>query len=490
MDSFFEHAAGAMKYDHEHLKSVDTEVLIVGAGIAGLYSAYRLLQANVPFIVIESSDHAGGRIYSRPEKHSHLGLILDEGANLINSTDTLAIRLMDRFGIPYVRRVRPGADSMHYLVGGQEFSQSALDTLLFQENRTAINIIMSDQDRWRSDLRHDITPEFVNESIASYLGKCGAGPYLKAILKSFFWSEYGRDLEELNLHVLFDYVRIDLACPCFKLIPNVDEAYTVPSGTGQIVDRLEAACHLNIAYGRRVLKIEDSAGVMKVTASDSDGRIGTWTARHVFFAAPLHSLRDISVSVAGLSPEAVAKAAAATYARGTKLHFKFLAGFHNIYRYTGILLTDTGEQIWPSSIGQGGAGLLTVLTGPLPPGRAIAVEHTGRVLQALDHIYPGLSDLFVSMERTDAPMSYSGALRPGEVAHPDIHNGGARWTTIGEASSDDLQGYLEGALRSADEGASRYILDRRIRGKERKQHRPQRTSSTILSSALRGQQEA
>jgi hypothetical protein len=149
-----------------------------------------------------------------------------------------------------------------------------------------------------------------------------------------------------------------------------------------------------------------------------------------------------------------------------------MEGFHQLYRYTGILLTDTGEQIWPSSTGQGGAGLLTVLTGPVPPGRASAVAHTGRVLQALDRICPGLSELFVSMERTDAPMSYSGSLRPGEVAKLDIHKGGAHWITVGEASSGELQGYLEGALRTADAGVTRYIAGRRMRKLARKHKLP------------------
>ena len=60
-------------------------------------------------------------------------------------------------------------------------------------------------------------------------------------------------------------------------------------------------------------------------------------------------------------------------------------------------------------------------------------------------------------------MSYSGSLKPGEAAHLAIHDGGAHWTTIGEASSGELQGYLEGALRSADEGVTRYLLGRRAK---------------------------
>lgn len=451
---------------------LSTEVAIVGAGIAGLYAGFRLHRADINFCILEVDDHAGGRVSSRPEQHSNLGLVLDEGANLINSTDTLAIRLLDRYSIPYVRRLKLGMDSMHYLVDGKEYDQAQFDRLLFSESRDAINYFIYDQERWQNDQERDTNPDFIDESIASYVARCDAGPVLRNMLKSFFWSEYGYSLEDLNLHVLFDYLAIDLQCPCFKLIPNVDEAYTVPGGTGQITANLEAACHANVRYGHRVIRIEGRGDNVAIAHVDRLGNTQVTTARHVFFAAPLHSLKTIVVDVVGLTQSAVDQARVSSYAHGTKLHLKFLEGFHDRYRYSGILLTDTGEQIWPSSLGQSGAGLLTVLTGPLPAGRAAAVERTGHLLHSLDQICPGLSELFVAMERTDAQMSYSGSLRPGESARLDIHSGGANWTTVGEASSHELQGYLEGALRSADAGVSKYLLERRLNHKSHRRRSP------------------
>ena len=439
----------------------ETEVLIVGAGISGLYAAYRLMQANVPFKVLEADDHSGGRIQSHIEKHSHLGLVIDDGANLINSTDRLAIGLMDRFGISYVRRLKHGMDGMHYLCAGVEYDQAGFDRLIYAESRMAINAIMADQDIWRADKMRDFDPKFINESIASYLKRVNAGPILRAMLTSFFWSEYGHAIENLNLHVLFDYLEIDLSCPCFKLIPNVDEAFTVPGGTSQITNQLETICHAHVSYSRRVSKIDEKAGIITVTATGPNQVEETFSAKQIIFAAPLHSLKKISVMVDGISAATIDQAGAATYAQGTKLHLKFQEGFDKHYRYTGILLTDTGEQIWTSGTGQGGAGLLTVLTGPVPAGRANAVFHAGRILQMLDGICPGLSELYVGVERSDAPMSYSGSLKPGEVGQLAIHDGGLHWITVGEASSRDLQGYLEGALRSAEDGVTRYVLGKR-----------------------------
>lgn len=437
----------------------DADAIIVGGGIAGLYAAYRLKQAGFTSLVLEADAHTGGRVKSRPEKFTQLGLTLDDGANLINSTDTLALRLMNQFGIRYVRRLKAGMDGMNYLVDGTLYDQVGFDQLIYAEAGAAISAIQSDQALWRCAVARDTDPKFIDESIADYLKRLGAGPILTKMLKSFFWSEYGQELENLNLHVLFDYLEIDLDCPCFKLIPNVDEAFTVPGGTSQITAQMAKDLGAQIFTNCPVFRIGEENGLVVVEAVGPSGPV-IRRARHLFFAAPLHSLTKMEIRAEGISQYSLDEAGISSYANGTKLHLKFQPGFDALYRYSGIVLTDTGEQIWPSGTGQGGAGLLTVLTGPIAAGRAEAVSRTGQVLLALDKFAPGLAELYVAMECADAPMSYSGCLRPGEWARLGIHGGGRHWTTIGEASGGPLQGYLEGALRSADAGVTRYILSR------------------------------
>ena len=449
-----------LRRHHPNLHPADYDAIVVGGGIAGLYAAYRLEQAGFSSLVLEADAQTGGRVKSRPEKFTQLGLTLDDGANLINSTDTLALRLMNQFGIRYVRRLKAGMDGMNYLVDGVLYDQAGFDMLVYAESEAAISAIFADQTIWQAAATRDTDPKFIDESISHYLKRLNAGPILKKMLRSFFWSEYGYEISDLNLHVLFDYLQIDLSCPCFQLIPNVDEAYTVPGGTNQITANLAAKLAGQYYTRCPVKRIVEENGLVLVEVQSPLGPI-IWRARHIFFAAPLHSLAKMHISVDGISQHSLDEAGISSYASGAKLHLKFQPGFDALYKYSGIVLTDTGEQIWPSGTGQGGAGLLTVLTGPLPTGRAAAVEHTGKILFALDQVVPGLSELYVAMERTDAPMSYSGSLRPGEWAHLAIHQGAKRWTTIGEASGGPLQGYLEGALRSADEGVTRYILSRR-----------------------------
>ncbi len=436
---------------------METDALIVGAGAAGLYAADCLRRAGISFVVLESQLHAGGRVHSRAEANTHLGLTLDEGANLINSTDSLAIKLMHRFDIPYVRRLKPGADSMHYVYEGRAYDQAEMAKALFTANAAAMEKIALGRELWRDDDDPANDPRFINESIASFFARIEADGMLETMMRSFFWSEYGRRLEDLNLHVLFDYLVVDGVAKTFGLIPNVDEAYTVPGGLEQITGALEAQAREHVRYGRYVTSISDSKTDHITVKANAAGGVETYQAGVIFFAAPLHSLNKIDVAVEGLSGAALEEARASTYARGTKLHLKFNAGFHKLYRYTGILLTDTGEQIWLSSTGQGGAGLLTVLTGPVDTTATALDTKVQDLLRMLERIVPGVSEQFAGAERSEAPMSYSGALRPGEDGDLEINHGGRRWYTIGEAASRELQGYLEGALRSADAATAAFI---------------------------------
>lgn len=409
--------------------------------------------------MLEVDDRPGGRVQSRREIGSDLGLVIDEGANLINSTDTLAIGLLNRFDIPYVRRLRRGVDHMHYVLNGVSYDQAGMQDLQFDVGESALAQIASDQENWVGDSNRDINIRFIGESIADYLERIKAARPLIILLHSFFWSEYGRRLDELNLHVLFDYLQVDLASRSFRLIPNADEAFTVPGGSWQIMAGLEALSHDHIKYGRRVFQISDKHNDhVVVECHDKSGQTETYHAKAVLFTAPMHSLSDILVSVSGIKRESLSQARAVTYGRGTKLHMKFRTGFHKIYNYPGILMTDNGEQIWPSDTGQGGAGLMTVLTGPIPSGDEALEQHVRQVLTTLDIVAPTSSSYFVGVERSDAPMSYSGSLRPGEIAQLAINKGSERWITMGEANGGEMQGYLEGAFRSADVGTARLIM--------------------------------
>ena len=104
-----------------------TEVLIVGAGLAGLRAAIHLEAAGVEVTVIESSDRAGGRVASDVID----GFICDRGFQLINARypaleELDVLKELDFIEAPRVIEVSLG-DRRHVIGDPRQMPWSALD---------------------------------------------------------------------------------------------------------------------------------------------------------------------------------------------------------------------------------------------------------------------------------------------------------------------------------------------------------------------------
>ena len=81
-------------------------VHIIGAGIAGLSAAVRLVDAGFTVIVHEAASFAGGRCRSYLDPT--LGLVIDNGNHLLLSGNREALDYLDRIGARATLR-DPGA---------------------------------------------------------------------------------------------------------------------------------------------------------------------------------------------------------------------------------------------------------------------------------------------------------------------------------------------------------------------------------------------
>ena len=108
---------------HDMDRGVDYEVVIVGAGIAGLAAAWELRDRNI--IVFESADRVGGRMRSEPRGHYWLNL----GAHLFGGPDSHLARLVDAAGLE--TKAIPG-NRMGLAVNGAVVASGAPETYPFR----------------------------------------------------------------------------------------------------------------------------------------------------------------------------------------------------------------------------------------------------------------------------------------------------------------------------------------------------------------------
>ena len=73
-----------------------SDVVIVGAGLAGLTAARELVQAGVSVVVLEARDRVGGRTYTRPSSD---GTLLDLGGQWIGPTQDHLAALAEAVGV-------------------------------------------------------------------------------------------------------------------------------------------------------------------------------------------------------------------------------------------------------------------------------------------------------------------------------------------------------------------------------------------------------
>jgi len=80
----------------------DTDVIVIGAGAAGLSAGVRLAELGVPFRVIEAKDRVGGRAFTERDT---FGMPFDRGCHWLHSASVNPLRVIaDRLGFRYESR--------------------------------------------------------------------------------------------------------------------------------------------------------------------------------------------------------------------------------------------------------------------------------------------------------------------------------------------------------------------------------------------------
>jgi len=139
--------------------SIDYDIIVVGAGLAGLAAARHLQNAGQNVLVLESSDRVGGRVTSDEVD----GFILDRGFQVINPKypEVIALGLLEDLEFaPITPAIRMSKESGDILVGDPRNSLKFLPGLLRSETGSIsekiafLNYLRTPQDHQKLSLKH------------------------------------------------------------------------------------------------------------------------------------------------------------------------------------------------------------------------------------------------------------------------------------------------------------------------------------------------
>ena len=443
-------------------------VVVVGAGLAGLTAAYRLANAGLDVTVYEASDRLGGRCWSLRGVFAD-AQVAEHGGELIDSSHLEIRRLCQELRLDLdnlLQGEQNGTEPLYYFDGEPYTSAEAAEDF-----NGVYQAMHADVSAASYPTTYTISTEagrtLDSMSIAQWIDSRvpgGRASKFGQLLDVAYDIEYGApctDQSALNLLYLLGYVGQGR----LRLFGKSNEKYHVRGGNDQIVARLAAGLGKPVQTGKALTAIRRAGDAYQLT-------VGTEvvTAERVVLALPFSILRaKVDWSQAGFSP----KKAQAIRELGMGTNAKLNVGFSSRYWRTlgcnGDTYADTGYQAtWEVSRAQPGtSGILVDYTGsagakltgdPVPRARTF--------LRQLEPVLPGVSgrwdgratlDHWTSNPWTLGSYSYYRVGQYQAFGGSESEIEGGRVHFCGEHTTQDFQGYLNGAVATGERVAGEVL---------------------------------
>jgi monoamine oxidase len=448
------------------------DTVVIGAGLAGLVTAYRLRQAGVAVTVIEARDRPGGRVLSVPQA---LGtdLTAELGGEAFDSDHAASLTLAQELGLPIAdlwAAVPPSPTDWCWFEG------AAWDSAALQREFT--QLMQSRAADWAAIAQFMaqavLTPKvraLDGLSIPQYLATTAASPSLRTWIEHAYTIKYGTDANQQScLNLLCFFRRLE---DCEHLFGWSDERFYISGGNGQLPQALAAQLGEALVLNTRLIGLTARPeGGYQVTVQRGE-QTTIQTCDRVVMTVPFSVLRQIPLQV-NLPPQQRQAIAHLGYNSPTKLITAYDGKPWRSRAPQGMAYTDLPIQhCWEasdsllSSVG----GLLVAYPGG-QAGQTLSTADldtaTKAVLQDLNQVFPGLS----THHRP------TGSLRSKWIRDPLSQGAYAcyrvgQWTAFygwegqradsvffaGEHCSREYQGYMEGACETAEQVVLEILTD-------------------------------
>jgi monoamine oxidase len=433
------------------------DVVVIGAGLAGLAAARHLAAAGRTVVVLEARERVGGRAHTHRLDSGHT---IDLGAQLIGDVQTRVSALVDEIGLTRVSLAVDG-DVLHIAAPGESPRRVGPD----KDGLGPFGQL----DLYQAMLRAEVRMRDLHRADVDRLDSMTAEEYLRSV--TFLDSSYDlvAALLEDGLCVPLDeisgYEMLEQIASAGGLeAQDRAEEWFLAEGTQPIAAHLEAQLPAGtVLRNAPVSRVEVHDGVARVTSAG-----GVITAPHVVVAFPPQFYEP--TGVAALLPE-VRRRAVEGWVRPdvVKTILVFDRPFWREQGLSGTFHTPGGfaNSTVDASPAAGGAGVLILFSTSTTARRLQGRDEPTRVADAVGWLREILGE-DVPWPVAARSVDWSGD--PWSLGGYAGHRALGGWATAsdlfepvgpvhfaGTETADEWRGFMEGALQSGERAAAEIL---------------------------------
>lgn len=436
----------------------NVDVVVVGAGLAGLAAARELTQQGHDVLVLEGRDRVGGRSFSG----SVAGLPIDRGGSFVGPTQDAVLKLISELGLPTVPTYHDGKNVIHWRGAARPYSGTIprlslvglldIGRLQWQFERLSRTVPIAAP--WHAKRARQLDGVSLGQWL-SMVRATDSSRDLMAIMTRVTW---GCEPEDVSMLHAARYVRAAGGLNRLLDTENGAQQDLVPGGTQQIADRAAAELGDRVVLEACVRRIERHGSGVTVTSDQGQAEAG-----FVIVAIPPAHRAGIEFNPP-LPPEYTELARHWPQGRLTKAYAAYETPFWRAKGFSGQALLDKGPVFITFDVSPqaDGPGILLGFVDPRAFDSLPADRRRQEALRCFASLYG--DEALNPLDYTDfrwgseefAPGGPTAAVPPGswtkygKVLRRPV--GPIHWA--GTETADEWTGYFDGAVRSGQRAAA------------------------------------